>query len=219
MSVASKHDHQDLMDSVYQYQRHIYDLTRKYYLFGRDHLIEDLMPDSGSKVLEIACGTGRNLAVAAKRYPKVKFYGFDISEEMLKSAEATIQRSDLQDRVTLKQGDATVFDPDDMFGEQQFDRIFISYGISMIPVWKEALHHASNFLAPGGSLHVVDFGQQEEMPAWTRSILGWWLAKFHVTARSDFDEIMQDVAEKLEASCVVQQLYRDYARYAVVRRK
>ena len=31
--------HDQLMDSVYRYQRHIYDLSRKYYLLGRNGLI------------------------------------------------------------------------------------------------------------------------------------------------------------------------------------
>ncbi|TIQ66810.1 MAG: SAM-dependent methyltransferase, partial [Mesorhizobium sp.] len=30
------------MDGVYRWQRHIYDLTRKYYLLGRDRLISGL---------------------------------------------------------------------------------------------------------------------------------------------------------------------------------
>ena len=29
-----------LMDRIYRRQRHVYDLTRKYYLLGRDELIE-----------------------------------------------------------------------------------------------------------------------------------------------------------------------------------
>lgn len=32
----------DLMDRIYATQRHIYDATRKFYLLGRDELIEDL---------------------------------------------------------------------------------------------------------------------------------------------------------------------------------
>ena len=34
-------DHAALMDDVYRRQRFIYDLTRKYYLFGRDKLIRE----------------------------------------------------------------------------------------------------------------------------------------------------------------------------------
>ena len=35
--------HAALMDGVYRHQRHIYDLTRKFYLLGRDRLIRDPM--------------------------------------------------------------------------------------------------------------------------------------------------------------------------------
>ncbi len=39
---AVEHSHAELMDGVYRYQRHVYDLTRKYYLLGRDRLIDGL---------------------------------------------------------------------------------------------------------------------------------------------------------------------------------
>ena len=34
--------HADRMDRMYRYQRHIYDITRKYYLLGRDRMIASL---------------------------------------------------------------------------------------------------------------------------------------------------------------------------------
>ena len=43
----------------------------------------------------------------------------------------------------------------------------------------------SQCLAPGGSLHIVDFGQQERLPRWFRALLRGWLAKFHVAPRVD----------------------------------
>jgi S-adenosylmethionine-diacylgycerolhomoserine-N-methlytransferase len=55
----------ELMDRVYRRQRHIYDLTRKYFLLGRDTLISRLQPPTGGSVIEIGCGTGRNLVAAA----------------------------------------------------------------------------------------------------------------------------------------------------------
>ena len=73
----------ELMDSIYRTQRHIYDLTRKYYLLGRDRLIRELAPPEDGCVLEVGCGTGRNLIKAARRYPRARFYGIDISEAML----------------------------------------------------------------------------------------------------------------------------------------
>ncbi|MFX8410451.1 hypothetical protein ABTL60_19470, partial [Acinetobacter baumannii] len=71
--------HADHMDGIYRYQRYIYDLTRKFYLLGRDQMIGGLQPPTGARVLEVGCGTGRNLLLAARRYPLVRFYGFDIS--------------------------------------------------------------------------------------------------------------------------------------------
>ncbi len=50
-----------LMDQMYRRQRHIYDLSRKFYLIGRDEAIKRLRPASDDKVLEIGWGTGRNL--------------------------------------------------------------------------------------------------------------------------------------------------------------
>ena len=37
--VSADSNHAALMNSIYRRQRHIYDFTRKYYLFGRDRLI------------------------------------------------------------------------------------------------------------------------------------------------------------------------------------
>ena len=58
------------MDAIYRYQRYIYDATRKYYLLGRDRMLDELAPPPGGSVLEIGCGTGRNLICAARRYPR-----------------------------------------------------------------------------------------------------------------------------------------------------
>ena len=84
------------MDAIYRYQRYIYDATRKYYLLGRDRLLDELEPPPGGSVLEIACGTGRNLIGAARRYPDARFYGFDISSAMLDTARAPIARGGLE---------------------------------------------------------------------------------------------------------------------------
>ena len=41
---------------------------------------------------------------------------------------------------------------------REFDRVMISYALSMIPPWRKALARALDVVAPGGSLHLVDFG-------------------------------------------------------------
>ena len=80
------------MDGVYRYQRHIYDLTRKYYLLGRDRLLAGLDVPPDGTVLELGCGTGRNIVLAARRYPAARFFGLDISAAMLETAAASLAR-------------------------------------------------------------------------------------------------------------------------------
>jgi S-adenosylmethionine-diacylgycerolhomoserine-N-methlytransferase len=128
-----------LMDAVYRNQRHFYDLTRKYYLLGRDRLIDRLELPHGATVLELGCGTGRNLIAAAKRYPDARFFGVDISEHMLETARHNIDRAGLSGRIELRQGDASDPAAADGFAPDAFDRVIYSYTLSMIPVWREAL--------------------------------------------------------------------------------
>ena len=59
-------DHSDLMDRIYRHQRYIYDITRKYYLFGRDRMIRELDLKPGDRLVEVGCGTARNLVRIAK---------------------------------------------------------------------------------------------------------------------------------------------------------
>src|ERR1700724_1086877 len=124
------------MNRMYRRQRHIYDGTRRYYLLGRDQLIAGLRPAVGATVLEIGSGTGRNLLRAPGQYPAAKFFGIDVSTEMLTSAIAAITRGGLQGRIRVAHGDATAFDPRAIFGTPSFDHVMISYSLSMIPDWK-----------------------------------------------------------------------------------
>ncbi|MBA4752379.1 MAG: class I SAM-dependent methyltransferase [Sphingopyxis sp.] len=202
--------HAARMDGVYRGQRHIYNLTRKYYLLGRDRLIDELGPPVGGHVLEIGCGTGRNLIAAARCWPGAKFHGIDISEEMLKTARAAIAHAGLAKRVSVAQADATGFDPNALFRINCFDRIFQSYTLSMIPDWQGAIGEAMRHLSAHGSLHIVDFGQQEDMPDWFRSALFAWLARFHVEPRALLIDAAREAANDAGARLAVTRLYRGY---------
>ena len=211
MSGAGALGHDKLMDRVYARQRHIYDATRKYYLLGRDQLIAELGVPEGGHVLEIGCGTGRNLIKIAQRYPDARCYGIDISKEMLTTAAASVARAGLTSRVTLAQGDATSFDPAALFDVAAFERIVISYALSMIPPWREVLRHAARQLASGGALHVVDFGDQAGLPVAFKQLLRAWLRRFHVTPRETLPNEADDLSSEFDLSVKQQSLYRGYA--------
>ena len=168
-------DHEDRMDRMYRYQRYVYDATRKYYLFGRDTMIGGLGVQPGQSVLEVGCGTGRNMVLIGRRYPRARLDGFDISREMLATAERNLAR--LPDPApVLRQVDAGDFSAG-TFGIPGFDHIVISYALSMIPSWQAAIACSLDALAVGG--------QQERLPRLAGTMLKGWLQRFHVTPRAE----------------------------------
>ncbi|WP_320200530.1 class I SAM-dependent methyltransferase [Agrobacterium sp. rho-13.3] len=213
ISLGNAH-HAGLMDRMYRHQRHIYDITRKYYLLGRDRTIQKLdIPDGGS-LLEVGCGTGRNLLLASKLFPTAKLYGLDISSEMLTTASENF--GGRKERPILRVSDATTFKLSEFARGSGFDRIMISYAVSMIPEWEKAVERALLSLAPGGSLHIVDFGQQEGMPRWFRNLLQAWLTKFHVTPRANMRYVLENLAGSHNARLEFEPVARGYAWRAVL---
>lgn len=204
------------MDGMYRHQRYIYDLTRRYYLIGRDEMIAGLAPPVGGTVLEIGCGTARNLLHVARRYPTTRVFGLDVSEEMLKTARASISRNGLADRISIAQADATTFSPGALFALENIDRIFISYALSMIPPWQAVIERAVSQLAPNGELHIVDFGTMASMPAVARRGLRAWLARFSVTPRLDLESIVRDTALRHGRRTEFHQGRFDYAALASI---
>jgi S-adenosylmethionine-diacylgycerolhomoserine-N-methlytransferase len=207
-----------LMDQMYRRQRHIYDASRKFYLLGRDEALGRLHPDRGGKALEIGCGTGRNLIKLAQAYPRVQLFGVDVSREMLTTAAASTARAGLASRISFAQADATAFDPQRLFGCANFDRVMISYALSMIPLWREALGHALDVVAPGGSLHVVDFGDCAGLPRPFKAGLRRWLAAFDVTPRDNFCASLTALTAERGMVCEIESRFRGYAILATARR-
>ena len=205
---------QSRLDANYRLQRRVYDLTRKYYLLGRDQMLDALRPPSGGTILEIGCGTARNLARTAKRYPQAELFGVDLSQMMLDAALRSLDRDRLRGRVNLAHGDATSFDAQALFARRTFDRVFFSYSLSMIPDWRAALSHGASLVGPGGSLHVVDFGRLDGLPAPIAASLRWWLAQFHVTPRVGLEEELLRLASERHMTPTFEQPFNTYAALA-----
>jgi len=207
------------MDAIYRHQRFIYDLTRRHYLIGRDQLIAGLAPPPSGSVLEIGCGTARNLICAAHRYPDARFYGIDISDEMLKTARASIARSPARDIIQVAQADATSFCLEELFKLGSVDRICISYALSMIPPWQAVLDAAAGKLSDGGSLHVVDFGTMSAMPDLARRAMLAWLRHFGVTPRTDLKDVISSVGSRHGLDVSFHEGRFGYAAHASLGRK
>ena len=199
------------MDRMYRYQRYFYDSTRKYYLFGRDKLIEQMDVQVDENVLEVGCGTGRNLAILAEKFPLTQFYGLDASTEMLKTAQAKVDAKKLSN-ITLKTALADDFLHKETFGlDERFDSIFFSYSISMIPTWKESIANALHNLRPGRKIYIVDFYDQRDLPAWFRKILQVWLKRFHVQFWEDLMPHLKSLEKQGLVTLDVTSVFRRYS--------
>jgi S-adenosylmethionine-diacylgycerolhomoserine-N-methlytransferase len=206
------------MDRMYRHQRFFYDLTRKYYLLGRDRLLRQMKISDGEKVLEIGCGTARNLIILAKKYGGARFFGLDASAEMLKTANAKVRAGHLEN-ITLKTALADDFAFDETFElTQKFDVVFFSYAVSIIPTWKESLENALGNLKAGKSLYIVDFYDQKSLPVWFQKTLQSWLKQFHVKYPKDLIPFLEELERKGFGTLKITPIYRRYSLIAEFRK-
>ncbi len=219
-AAVSKPDQAACMDRMYRYTRHVYDLSRRYYLLGRDRLIRRMAIEPGDQVLEVGCGTARNLIKLAERYPEQRFYGLDASRVMLATAQRSLQSSGVADRVVLKPSLAEQLDFHATFNlDRPFDVIFFSYSLSMIPTWQQAIDAAITNLKPAGRMYVVDFWDQSRWPRLFRIVLRKWLAMFHVHSRPELLDYIELLAAEGKGELTMESISGRYAYLASFVRK
>ena len=207
------------MDRMYRLQRYFYDFTRKYYLLGRDRLLREMELAPGARVLEIGCGTARNLIRLARDRGEVACYGLDASNEMLATARAKVQARGLENRITLVQCLAEDLNHARTFHlAEPFDAAFFSYSLSMIPTWREAIEAALANLKPRSAFYVVDFWDQAAWPAWFRALLKRWLDLFHVQFRTELLEHLRELEARGVGKLKVSPVAGRYAYIAVFRK-
>jgi len=207
------------MDEMYRWTRYVYDLTRKYYLLGRDRLLRDMILQPGDRVLEIGCGTARNLIRLAKQRPDIRCYGLDASTEMLATATAQVKLCRLEERITFAHGLGEELDYAKTFGlNAPFDAAFFSYSLSMIPTWPQAVDAALANIKRGAALYVVDFWDQGDWPRWFRFVLKRWLDLFHVVHRPELLDYLRQLDEKGLGTLTLQSVAGRYAYLASFRK-
>jgi ubiquinone/menaquinone biosynthesis C-methylase UbiE len=99
------------------------------------------------EVLEIAVGTGRNLAL----YPSdVELTGIELSEAMLEIARR--RQAEVGRQADLRVGDAQQLD----FPDERFDSVVCTLGLCTIPNDAAAVSEAHRVLRPGGRFLLLE---------------------------------------------------------------
>ena len=117
--------------------------------------IADLGISKNDKILDLGCGTGRNILLMNKYAGNNStLVGLDISEDMEKQFEEN----------TLNYSNISFANKriDKLFEmEQKFDKIFISFVIHGFPheIRKIIIKNAYNNLKPGGTFNILDFAE------------------------------------------------------------
>lgn len=207
----------DRMERMYRPQRLIYDLTRKYYLLGRDRLIVEIGARPGERLVDIGCGTGRNLEAIARAYPGTKLFGLDAAGVMLETTGKRFAKAGLA-APGLARGRAEALDPEAQFGIAAADHVLFSYSLSMMDDPVLALERAAACLAPGGRLHVVDFGPMDGLPRPAAALLRAWLAGFDVHHRPELVPTLRQLAQIHGGTASRRRLARGYAEILQFRR-
>jgi SAM-dependent methyltransferase len=106
---------------------------------------------AGGRVLEVGCGTGRNLAPLVQAVGAGgQVYGVDLSDGMLAEARELCARSGWHN-VTLIRADAAGYSL-----PEPVDGVIFSLSYAVIPRHREALRRAWEQLRPGGHLVIMD---------------------------------------------------------------
>ncbi|WAS95170.1 class I SAM-dependent methyltransferase [Nannocystis punicea] len=167
-------EHRVFLNRYYKAARPIYDVTRKYYLFGRDRAIDDLLATPWSSLIEVGPGTGRNLELLQRRRAWALYGGVEAADAMLERAAARCPWAHFQ-RAFAEDADYSA-----VLGVPP-ERIFFSYCLSMVQRRDEALQHALAQVAPGGEVYVVDFADLRGLPRPLAAGLRAWLELYRVT--------------------------------------
>jgi len=174
------------LETYYRLHARIYDATRWSFLFGRTAILREIARGATpSRILEVGCGTGKNLVNLCRIFPRAEVTGVDISETMLNLARR--KTAAFAPRVQLlKSAYGPAFQ-----GGGACDLILFSYALSMFnPGFADAIAAAHRDLAPGGRIAVVDFHD-------TRSALfERWMGMNHVRMNAQLRPLLLERFEE-----------------------
>ena len=124
---------------------------------ARKALLDQAAIQPTHRVLDIGCGTGTLATLIKRRYPGVTVVGLDPDPKALARARRKAERAAVS--IQFDQG----FSDELPYPDASFDRVLSSFMFHHLqPDQREkTLREVRRVLAPGGSLHLLDFSGDE----------------------------------------------------------
>ena len=144
--------HEVSVEQYYKFHSAIYDATRWSFLFGRNQLLDAIPPlPAQPRILEIGCGTGKNLDSLQYYFPDAELVGIDVSESMLDVAKKKLSNSDHLTLINAKYGSQDL-------QLEPFDLVICSYSLTMVgDNIEDIMTQLYHDLTTRGYIAVVDF--------------------------------------------------------------
>lgn len=138
-----------------------YDPVNRMLSFGLDvgwrKKVGRLLPhkEEGLDLLDLATGTADQALFLCDQHPTTikNVVGMDLSEGMLAVGREKVKSRKMDNKITLKTGDACALPLED----SSFDAVTISFGIRNVPDVPKALREMHRILRPGGKALILEF--------------------------------------------------------------
>lgn len=134
-----------------------YDALNRLMSFGLDRLwrrraVTACALSSGSRVLDLATGTGDVALEILRQQPEASVVGLDPSTQMLAIGRDKVDAAGLTDRITLQPGEAETLP----FDDNQFDAAIIAWGIRNVADRPGGLREMARVVRPNGRIVILE---------------------------------------------------------------
>lgn len=140
-----------------------YDLLNRINTFGLDlawrrTLVKQVAQEQPLHILDLAAGTGDLSILLAQQCPVATIVACDLSEQMLRIAEAKALYHQVEDRVLPCVADAMQLP----FGHEVFDAVSVAFGVRNFDNLQQGYQEIYRVLKPGGIIAILELSEPRD---------------------------------------------------------